>query len=395
MSLSGLYGNLWAKCTQKVKTTATGMPYLDNRTSGKWPTHPKGATLEALPYSSVIMQDGDIFYNRSLATYYSALKNPYSVLYKTQAGAPNSEPASKRASAYGVVCSTFGSYTVNPSDPVYRVCKELRASLRKVTFSDLYDLEAGMLLVSHKHARLIADVGFDDDVFYIVTMEACPPQILRCVYKGEKAVQAYLDQCYAENYLLFRCPNAGHKLTWLDDYATDVIFDHGNNTWYRRGDTIKAYIPSGAKRLYYRLQGADKWKNLDVSSKLVNLTPVIKYNRTYEVTTNKNNKVYALVTQVQPSVAVLKGDMVTLKTHSSNVQPIYWRVFKRSTEKSQNQLHDRNGYVITRDLKHYGLIDSNPFKITKSADTKDYIVCIWWDTGFGQCHTEVYPEDSR
>lgn len=391
MNYKGMWSDAWRKCTKPVKMVAPGMPYLDGRTSGKWPTHAKGTVIYALPYSSVFMWDGDILYNRSLATYYSATLNPYSVLYKRQTSPPHSEPDSKRASYYGVVCSTFAGYLYDPI--IYRSCKELRRVSDKIDYRGLLDIEPGMLLISNKHVIAISDLSFDD-VPEMTTIEARPPEICKQIIRGEAEIRAYIQAQFEDNYALYRGNTDPHDLLRLDDYATDVIFEYGNNTWYKRGETIKAYIPSGAKRLYYRLQGAEKWGHLDITSKLVNLTSVIKYNRTYEFTTNRSNKVYALVTQVQPSAAVLRGDTVTLKTHSSNCRPLYWRVFKRTGEKSEYKPRDRNNNVITRDLNHFGMIHDSTFRITKSKDTTDYIVWIMWDTGYGQCHTEIYPEDT-
>ena len=396
--LAGLFNDTFEKSTIPIKTVANGMPYIKSGVKeGDWPTYPKGAVIAGLPYSSVFNSEGDIFYNRSLATYYSAVKNPYSVLYKKRGGVPHDGNNGTRACYYGVVCSSFVEYLFG--DPLYRVSRELTNFMEKIDVKTYFDLEVGTLFVSPTHTILLSDLYYTNgSSINMKITEAVGPIIREVVYKGEDEVNKFLtERIFEGDYNAYRYPKPKMAPLKLEPYAEDVIFEYGNNTWYKIGSAIKVYVTNGAKTLYYKKSTDKTYKSLPISTKNVNLTSYLKSAGTWYVTTDVMTDLPAKVIVVDLGKAKIdkKCSVVTLSGYSNNVKPLTWHTFIRNTAISEYEPKDRDNRVITIDTDHYGYIidGSNHFMVTHSASNKDYLIRIYWDTGCGQCRSEVYAED--
>ena len=73
-----------------------------NTTSGTVTYYTAGEEVIGLPYGSNYHLGNDILLNRNLSTFYSAVENPDSILYKSHGGRQKTI-----APAYGQVCSSF------------------------------------------------------------------------------------------------------------------------------------------------------------------------------------------------------------------------------------------------------------------------------------------------
>ena len=412
---SAIINNAFGKMTKEYTTVAAGMPYIDNpaRTSGEWPTYDSGEAHSGLPYSSVYANEGDILYNRTLSTFYSAVQNPKSVIYTQLGGVPHVRNDGTRACYYGVVCSTFGEYLFG--DSLYRTSRDMKATFDEVPLENATDLEAGLLAISDAHTKLISSVYYDDlNEMHVEVLESVDDGLKKTSYNTEQAV---IDE-FLENsdspYRLYRYPGKLRNVR-SDAYATDVIFEYGNNTWYRINKGMRyeyvstdlnVYVPGGQTTLYYKKASESSYRSATVSlnqDNVANIKSLLNETGTWMVSTNSNPTVPAVVTLVDVGTATISGDTITLSGYSNNLTPVCWRVYKKvSGLFSDYQPIDRNGQVITLDenvsnnVFHRGYIENDTFTVTHetySGNLQGFLVRIVWDTGYGQCFSEIYSSD--
>ena len=429
-----------------LSTKENGIPYLDypSKALVYYNTHtdgnnnvypPEGALywgrlrndllIKGLPYSGVFCQDGDILLNRNLATFFSAINNPYSILYQGAIEEPTLNKNNRRASKYGVVCSTFGSALAGlpiyfTSTGLFQVAKTLNPPVPK----KLSELKIGMLRVATAHTQVITDIFYDDEGNGFLELSESIKPFTKTTIKPFEEVQAdwrlglntlapssdvededspsaidpqaeqvessatytpepylCLDPIevikYKENQLSEEEAKTylNKDLVDLDDYATDVITEYGNNTWFllHNDDNsgrqpINLYIPSAKDNmtLYYgkKINGTISWQStvLLASNNDVDNAKEGKYNIAeklnecgiWYVTTNTGNATYAIINIIDFGEAFYNNDNHTVTVRNfQNLVPVGWKKFKCT-----NSNADKGDGTYK-----YGLFDAQNYKI--------------------------------
>lgn len=197
------------------------------------------------PYSSCRSTEKYIGWNISLETYYSALRNPNSVIYTRDL---KEQPGNKAHCWYGLVCSMYASYALQL--PYRAVCKEFAdvPGMDPMDSSVLENLQLCDVLLSKGHVALVTDILRDaEGTVHSIEVSECTlpltvsnwftPEEFRG-YWLEKEYNmyryAYLDAVTYEPSPWVRV--AGDPETARPEITTALMLDYGNKANYRIGD---------------------------------------------------------------------------------------------------------------------------------------------------------------
>ena len=194
-------------------------------------------------------------------------------------------------------------------------------------------------------------------------------------------------------------------------YATDVIPEYGDQTYYYGGDEIWVYInpnldPTPTK-LYYKKKSASSWNNVNISSlptktvngvTVYNITSQIADYDTYIITTNttqRSSSARGLATRctikrIRPgTVSVANTGEVTLVNHSLNITP-KWTVTLKITpgHSVSTNWPAPEGYKADPIESSRKLINGDTFNIDSPTSGTAYYVRVYYDTGFGQAYKD-------
>lgn len=117
--------------------------------------------LNSIPYSAKFGTGGDVGFNRTFATFDSAVLNPKSKLYSEPGGVYDGVKFGGAATYYGSVCSTLaqmmlGFDTYYGSEAINRLCKH-----RRVPITDFRQVRPGMIMSNDGHEIIIIDAYHD------------------------------------------------------------------------------------------------------------------------------------------------------------------------------------------------------------------------------------------
>ena len=200
---------------------------------------------QGLPYSSVRYEEKFIGINVSLETFYTALMNPESVLYKRDLTARGK----RMAGWYGTVCSAFVSYALDL--PFRRSCAVWGSfeDMPEIKNAGIEDVRICDALVSRTHATLLTDIGRDGEgrpVLFTIT-ECTTPQMTQQVYTAEEFKKHWLDNYKVYRYTLMDSVPAPEDnpynkvrgpLDPLPPYNHTLLPDYGNRANYRLGEPV-------------------------------------------------------------------------------------------------------------------------------------------------------------
>lgn len=199
-----------------------------------------------LPYSSCRTVEKYIGWNISLETYFSALRNPNSVLYTREL---KNTPGTKANTYYGIVCSMYVSYAL---DLPYRVvCKDWPQlpQLHPVDIEPLENLRlCDIVLDPKKHIAIITDIlrTADGKICWIEVSESTLPVVVSNRFTPEEFRHFWLE----DGYSVWRydgidavsytpdpfAPVAGDAQLPCPAINEDILPDFGNRANYRIGD---------------------------------------------------------------------------------------------------------------------------------------------------------------
>jgi len=224
-----------------------------------------------LPYSSCRTVEKYLAWNISMETFFSALKNPNSVIYTREIlGVRGAH------SYYGIVCSMFVSYALQLP---YRVACKLwtcRPDIKPVDSSKLENLQlCDIVLDPTHHVAIVTDIQRDVDgnVHFIEVTEAVMPTIERRTYNPEQFREFWLNDGYSIHRYDYVdqvtyepdpfVPIEGDPVMPEPKITTALMLDFGNKANYRVGDEpveisvfeegwekIEVTAPNGEKTLY-------------------------------------------------------------------------------------------------------------------------------------------------
>lgn len=382
-----------------------GVPFIQvgNLAEGaNYPKLPDGYKCQSMIYSSVFYLGGDVPWNRSFATFYSALKNPFSVLYTKIGGVVGKG----RASYYGSICSSLAQYIAGvdiwlPTDHFNIAFADKKLDSETLTFAHL---RPGMMLSQNGHEILIVDVYYSNGGKYVDIVEASRPVVRYHTYTWEELLTVMEGDEKDGPYGVYDISDLFTlRETKIDPYATDVIGEYGNNTWYLSGGDVNMYVAPNAdgerpEHIYYRLVGSTEWSVAETAGDITNLKNQLMTGE-WELTTDMNNAVYARIKVVnlgQPTLAVNPSNPNELIVTASGTAetPAWWKIFVVSDKKDQYDVHDDDGYAL-----EYVSVANNPIANTyghfvngsavlpiptlSSGENPAFRVRVYFDTGYG------------
>ncbi len=208
---------------------------------------PAWCPAHGLPYSSCRVVEKYIGWNISFETFFSALRNPNSVVYTKNLR--NSPGRANTNSYYGMVCSMFVSYSLQM--PYRVVCKDW-ADVPGVDPVDTTVLEnlnlCDIVLDPRHHVAIITDILRDEEgrVHSIEVSESTNPQAIRTYFTPEEFRNYWLE----DGYSIYRY-NGLDNVTYNPDpfvhldgdpdlptpkINTAIMLDFGNKANYRIDD---------------------------------------------------------------------------------------------------------------------------------------------------------------
>lgn len=300
----------FARMNEPWTPVTTGMKRASSKAGiTEWPEFTEGVEYRGLPYSGAYNTEGDILINRNISTFYSAVLNPESVLYTRQAGEPGAS-SGLRATYYGTVCSSFASRMIGST--VYRTTKNLSLYCDKVDVHSFDDIKPGQLILAlneagSNHTQVVKAIGYSPDHEPVVeVVESVVPTIRTRSYLWRELL-ALLNSEGTVTYGVYEYPDAVFDTIELLPYATDVISEFGNNTWYRRGDTINIYVNANVNEIYVAkaVDTSLEWTAIssDVAQgEVVDITDYITSTGKWYVTTDKSSDLYAELIVAYPGV---------------------------------------------------------------------------------------------
>ena len=368
-----------------------------------------------IPYSSIIGLGMDIGFNRNLNTFFSAVKNPASIMYKD-----NISYGGYQSANYGLVCTTFSGWLF--SSPIYYGTRQL-SFYKKFKFYDYQgpkSIQIGDCLLTPEdddggHIIVIYDIEVfknNYQVAYIDTIEQAGSTLS---YVDDQNMWGRLRRMPVSEFETYLLQNGGRygigryvsdTVRVIDPvrYAEDVIPDMGDRTYYYANDEIFVYIPGNQTTLYYKKKDDENFSTVAISSlatdvvndtTVYDVTDIISDFDTYELTTNPDNLIYCLVTRIDVGTVTVNGENVQISGYSENIRPhstetVYLYQGEITTVSRPCHLL---GYKYGNVNTSKKLISSDEFTTPVPTQGEAYQVRVWYDTGFGQafCDSDIIP----
>lgn len=348
-----------------------------------------GEKLIGSPYSQVWTRGLDSHWNIIPETLFSALANPASVMY-TRYWEYNQ---SRQRAYYGGICSSFLTRMLNIPFPY--VIDELKIILQKKEMASLYGIEVGDVLIQPGHVAFVSKVNTDKDG-KPVSIDIADQWTtgVRTYTKTFSKLEQYLKD---EEFVVYKNTFASPYYCGDPEYATDVLFEYGNNTYRTASETDEMwfYIPIGEGVYYKKDNGAYSFLILSgVESKTVNEVTVYnlsscfsgvgKYSFTTDETATKTCDITIIDTG---AVSVVDGQ-VNFTGHSCCEPYAFslWRLHPGEDERGYDFIPDApDGYHAGAVLNSWQIVNSNtePLNQDKISSSGKYMLRVLYDTGCG------------
>ena len=224
-----------------------------------------GETYNLIPYSRVIEEGHDIFFDRNLATFFSAVENPASIVYQPQTKIGRAYVRNN----YGAVCVSFVEWLLGMD--IFMGTAELVNVMDFYDYHSPEDLEIGDVLARTEspnygdHTQIVVGIDIDSKTFIAKRIVVAEQGYTDLTTYSPEDFMTRFGPGNATGYRIGRVRNAQIRDIEPVHYANDVIADMGNNTHYYMGDSVFLYIPSGST-LYYKNASSDDWSSIAKSS---------------------------------------------------------------------------------------------------------------------------------
>lgn len=348
-----------------------------------------GEQLNGSPYSQVWTRGLDSHWNIIPETLFSALANPASVMY-TRYWEYNQK---RQRAYYGGICSSFLTRMLNLPFPY--VIDELENILQRKEMASLHGIEVGDILIQPGHVAFVSKVNTDKDgkpVSVDITDQWTDG--VRTYTKTFSELEQYLKD---EEFVVYKNTFASPYYCGDPEYATDVLFEYGNNTYRTTSETNEMwfYIPGGEGVYYKKDNGEYSFLVLSgVESKTVNdvtvynlsscFSGVGKYSFTTDETATKTCDITIIDTG---SVAVEDGKVNF--TGYSGCEPYafsLWRLHPGEDKRGYDFIPDApDGYYAGAILNSWQQINSDAETLNrdKMRSSGNYMLRVLYDTGCG------------
>lgn len=379
---------------------------------------PADTEMYGVSYAGMIQEGRDVFFNRNLNTFFSAVLNPASTMYQ--------DPVcygTYQGENYGAICGSFVDWMYG-LNIYYGVGSFAEAGFKKYNYNGIRSIKIGDCAAwetaDEAHVILIYDIIVDSYTFepaYICTVEQArttPPFVVK-----KRTVKAFEAMLASESVNWYLGRFEGHEIRDPEPirFATDIIPDMGDQTYYYPNDDIMLYFPGGGSVLYYRESGDMSWNSVAISSlpsttvngeRVYNVKNLLNGTKTFELTTNRLTNFPCRVTKIDPGYVTItvNGNTATAEVHpgSNNVTPIYGLIIVE-TSNHESEAHgtiwphrpyslSTNTYYISRPTnKHYEAVNNQfNFEIPNVEEGLGYYVRFYCETGYGECYVDSrYP----
>ncbi len=348
-----------------------------------------GKQLNGSPYSQVWTRGLDSHWNIIPETLFSALANPASVMY-TRYWEYNQK---RQRAYYGGICSSFLTRMLNLPFPY--VIDELENILQRKEMASLHGIEVGDILIQPGHVAFVSKVNTDNDgkpVSIDITDQWTTG--VRTYTKTFLELEQYLKD---EEFVVYKNTFASPYYCGDPEYATDVLFEYGNNTYRTASETDEMwfYIPSGEGVYYKKDDGEYSFLVLSgMESKTVNAVTVYNLSSCfsgvgkYSFTTDETATKVCDITIIDTGTATVEDGKVNF-TGYSGCEPYafsLWRLHPGEDERGYDFIPDApDGYYAGAILNSWQQINSDAETLNqdKMRSSGNYMLRVLYDTGCG------------
>lgn len=345
----------------------------------------EGETVKSIIYSSVWRFGGDVFYQRNINTFYSALANPASVVY-TKNYYNYKDKISGIGCYYGAVCSTYVSYGIG--SPIYYTSSEVHNLMEEKEWIDESSIEVGDVMWQSGHCRLITKIIYESEK-------------VKAIFVSEMATNGFQETKYTVNsfkntltkfggtYIIGRIPGTKYLPAPEINYCEDVMFEYGNDTYLELGSSAKFYIPSG-NTIYISKNNAP-YQSYSLSSyptetinnvKVYDLSSLLSSVGNYRLTTNTNNTTVCNINVYKPGIVTISSNSATLSGYE-NITPSYYNVIVLKAGDPIAFPGPEGYYGQNTTIKE--LINSDTFTFELPETSVGYYLRVYYDTKWGKC----------
>lgn len=351
-------------------------------------------TITGLPYSSVFNFGNDIYYQRGLSAFFSAVKNKGSVLYTMSYGEDT-----RRGAYYGTVCSSFVCYFANQK--IYYSTAEMRTILKDIKYVDIEQIAIGDILITDGHCKMVTSVSVDEDGNYnIVITEQGGYNMMETTYDKEGFEKILLgeDPHDPRVFKLGRFPEQSIAVLPKIEYSENIISEYGDRTFFNKGEDVFVTVKNGE---YINISDGISINRYPISAfttktvnetVMYNLRPYLAKAGEYEIYSDSDT-VHSRLSVVDTGTAVLKNTSVQLSAYSHNVRPSWYSVIYivKAVAETYPYFPAPEGYMGYQADFCKGLIMSDTFEvdIKNIRDYADgYYVRSYYDTKFGLAYKD-------
>lgn len=347
----------------------------------------EGDKVKSIIYSSVWRFGGDVFFQRNINTFYSALANPTSVVY-TKNYYNYKGRLNGIACYYGGVCSTYVSYGIG--SPIYYTSVEVHNLMEEKEWIDESCVEVGDVMWQPGHCRLISKITYEGEkVNAIFVSEMSTNGFMETKY----TVDAFKKQLtkFGGIYVFGRVPGTKYVPAPEVNYCEDVMFEHGNDTYLEVGNDAKFYIPN-SNTIYisknnseYQSYSLSNYSTETINNKQVYiLTQLLSSVGNYKLTTDTSNSTVCNVNVYKPGTITIKDNKAILSGYE-NITPISYVVLKLIEGEDNPVVYPGpEGYYGTiTSIK--GLIDGDTFTFEIPETSVGYYIRVYYETNWGRC----------
>ena len=345
--------------------------------------------VNGLPYSSVFVFGNDIHYHRGLSAFYSAIKNPASIVYTKGYGGNT-----HRGSYYGTVCSSFTCYLCGQK--IYYETSEMLEILNKIEYIDVEQLMAGDVLITAGHCKVISGIIKDESNDYTIYIAEQGGNSMNERAYNQADFEKFLkgeDSSDPRVYQIGRFPNQYIRVLPKVEYSENIISEYGDRTYFNVGEDIFIYVKNGdsiniidGSTVISDINLNDLPKKVVNGTILYNVKSILSHTGSYQLYSS-GDTIYANLEVVDTGNAVLSGNTVTISNYSDNIKPSWWSVIMLVKEETDFPYYPApEGYVGHQAYLCKGEIDANTFNVELKdfvLNSDGYYVRCYYETKFG------------
>ncbi len=368
------------QCTQPLVTTAATFPKLNMSNADAREHLESGTTIPGIVYSSTFRDGTDALWNINPSTYYSAVKNPASVLYtENKWGHVYNE-----AAYYGTVCSTTALKCCGYRYPYDTT--EIPLVMTEKTDHSIHNLEVGDLLWTAGHVAGVVGVN-RDGASRVTGVEIVEQGAYVQVFE---VTASQWDSYFARHWTTIYRGDIDDDQPLPTEYPENdtIIFSRGNNTYVSDCSSMLFYIPTATTVFLTKDGHTTAYDKTSFDTQTVNGTTVYELGELftgvgdYYLHTDEDETDIGITVINKGSVTISGGQ--ALLDGYENCQPICYRVIEIVNSTSvHNFWNAPAGYSSMHVYNSFADIRYDAFVIDNIPTSWRYKIEVFYDTGYG------------